>query len=261
MRSGLVQTGAWAVATTAGVVLSWLGVNAVLSDSAFEAPSALPLPVAAPDQPAGLTAAAPAPSAPPTGATPLSAAPTDPPAASRSRAAPAEPATPAPRPTAGAPAPTPPTTAAPVTAPAPVTRPAPSGAADPRSTTSSSGTTNPSGSGATTPGSSDDDSPGGTPDDDAQDPLSAALGTQGSAGTVGATTGTVHSYLVPGGRVALDLGPDSAELVSAVPDPGWQMQLWNGDEWLRIDFSRGNAANSVFVTWNGHAPDVQTVVR
>ncbi|GAB2707862.1 hypothetical protein GCM10010442_28920 [Kitasatospora kifunensis] len=78
---------------------------------------------------------------------------------------------------------------------------------------------------------------------------------------MGATTGSVHSYLVPGGRVALDMRPDSAELVSATPDPGWQMQLWNGDQWLRIDFSRDGAANSVFVTWNGHPPDVQTVVR
>ncbi|WP_371481287.1 hypothetical protein [Kitasatospora sp. NBC_00315] len=72
---------------------------------------------------------------------------------------------------------------------------------------------------------------------------------------------TVHSYLVPGGRVALDIRPTSAELVSATPDPGWQMQVWHGDQWMRIDFSKDGEANSVFVTWNGHEPDVQTVVR
>ncbi len=76
-----------------------------------------------------------------------------------------------------------------------------------------------------------------------------------------ATATTVRSYPVPGGRVALDIRPTSAELVSAVPDPGWQMQVWHGDQWMRIDFSKGDAANSVFVTWNGHEPDVQTVVR
>jgi hypothetical protein len=75
------------------------------------------------------------------------------------------------------------------------------------------------------------------------------------------TGSSVHSYLVPGGRVAVNLRPDSAELVSAVPDPGWQMQVWNGDQWLRVDFSQGASTNSVFVTWNGHPPDVQTVVR
>ncbi|MFE4602045.1 hypothetical protein ACFRKE_14435 [Kitasatospora indigofera] len=72
---------------------------------------------------------------------------------------------------------------------------------------------------------------------------------------------SVRSFLVPGGKVALDLRPSSAELVSATPDPGWQMQVWHGDQWMRIDFSKGGDANSVFVTWNGHEPDVQTVVR
>ncbi|MCX5212678.1 hypothetical protein OG689_25915 [Kitasatospora sp. NBC_00240] len=72
---------------------------------------------------------------------------------------------------------------------------------------------------------------------------------------------SVRSFLVPGGRVALDLRPTTAELVSATPDPGWQMQVWHGDQWMRIDFSKDGDANSVFVTWNGHAPDVQTVVR
>ncbi|MGW4895241.1 hypothetical protein ACWEQL_23665 [Kitasatospora sp. NPDC004240] len=75
-------------------------------------------------------------------------------------------------------------------------------------------------------------------------------------------TTSVRSYLVPGGKVALDIRADRASLVSATPDPGWQMQVWNGDQWMRIDFSKGGTtANSVFVTWNGHPPDVQTVVR
>ncbi|MFC8450764.1 hypothetical protein [Kitasatospora sp. NPDC057223] len=71
---------------------------------------------------------------------------------------------------------------------------------------------------------------------------------------------TVHSYLMPGGRVALDLQPASAELVSATPEAGWQMQVWHGDRWMRIDFSREGTVNSVFVTWNDHEPDVQIVV-
>ncbi|MEU6237374.1 hypothetical protein [Kitasatospora sp. NPDC047058] len=74
-------------------------------------------------------------------------------------------------------------------------------------------------------------------------------------------TSSVSSYPVPGGRVALDLRADSASLVSATPDPGWQMQVWNGPQWLRVDFTKGAQANSVFVTWNGHPPTVETVVR
>ncbi|WP_395296003.1 hypothetical protein ACF9IK_22965 [Kitasatospora hibisci] len=75
------------------------------------------------------------------------------------------------------------------------------------------------------------------------------------------TTSSVHSYPVQGGRVALDLRPDGASLVSAVPDPGWQMQIWNEPQWLRVDFTKDGQANSVFATWNGHPPMVETVVR
>ncbi|MBP0454343.1 hypothetical protein J5Y04_33140 [Kitasatospora sp. RG8] len=78
---------------------------------------------------------------------------------------------------------------------------------------------------------------------------------------VATTTSSVRSYPVSGGRVALDLRTDSASLVSATPDPGWQMQVWNGPQWLRVDFTKGDQANSVFVAWNGHPPTVDTVVR
>ncbi|MFJ8475446.1 hypothetical protein [Kitasatospora sp. NPDC094011] len=75
------------------------------------------------------------------------------------------------------------------------------------------------------------------------------------------TTSTVKSYPIPGGRVALDIRADEASLVSATPDPGWQMQVWNGDQWMRVDFTRDNQANSVFVYWNGHPPVVETAIR
>ncbi|MGK4581046.1 hypothetical protein [Kitasatospora sp. HPMI-4] len=89
-------------------------------------------------------------------------------------------------------------------------------------------------------------------------PSSSGPGAARGARTADAS---VRSYLVPGGRVALDMEPDRADLVSAAPEPGWQMQVWRQDGWLRVDFSQGDKVNSVFVTWNGHPPDVQTVVR
>ncbi|MFF1902573.1 hypothetical protein [Kitasatospora sp. NPDC058218] len=79
--------------------------------------------------------------------------------------------------------------------------------------------------------------------------------------TAATTTSSVRSYPVPGGKVALDIRPDSASLVSATPDPGWQMQVWNGPQWMRVDFTKGDQANSVFVAWNGHPPIVETAVR
>lgn len=67
----------------------------------------------------------------------------------------------------------------------------------------------------------------------------------------------VKGYTVDGGRVVLDLGPASAELVSATPDAGWQMQVWTEQAWLRVTFTRDGREVSVFCTWNDHPPAVE----
>ncbi|MEV6012494.1 hypothetical protein AB0M29_37575 [Streptomyces sp. NPDC051976] len=84
-------------------------------------------------------------------------------------------------------------------------------------------------------------------------------GTPRSTSSASSDTGNVHSYTVDGGRVALDLGPTSASLVSATPNPGWQMQVWTQDGWLRVTFTQtsGGGSSSVFCTWNGHPPTVE----
>lgn len=70
-------------------------------------------------------------------------------------------------------------------------------------------------------------------------------------------SGDVKSYTVDGGRVAFDIGPASAELVSATPDAGWQMQVWTQPTWIRVTFTRDGREVSVFCVWNGHPPMVQ----
>lgn len=71
-----------------------------------------------------------------------------------------------------------------------------------------------------------------------------------------ASSGDVRSYLVSGGRVVFDLGTESAELVSASPGDGWEIQVWKEPEWIRVTFTQGSRAASVFCTWNGHPPAV-----
>lgn len=122
------------------------------------------------------------------------------------------------------------------------------------------------GTGSTTPSSTQHSSPsagsGATPRSARTTPSGQAHGT-GSQQTPPSPTspseaGTIHSYSVTGGRVALDLGTSSATLVSATPDSGWSMQVWKQPQWIRVDFTSGNQASSVFCTWNGHPPMVQT---
>jgi len=76
--------------------------------------------------------------------------------------------------------------------------------------------------------------------------------------TTTTSAGDVRGYQLTGGRVVLELTETSARLVSAIPEAGWQMQTWQAEGWLRVDFSRDGSTSSCFVTWNGHPPAVQT---
>ncbi|GAA5163060.1 hypothetical protein [Amycolatopsis dongchuanensis] len=76
--------------------------------------------------------------------------------------------------------------------------------------------------------------------------------------TSSSAAGDVRAYQLTGGRVVLELGATSAKLVSATPAEGWQVQAWQADGWLRVDFRRDGTTSSCFVTWNGHPPSVQT---
>ncbi|MFF9144136.1 hypothetical protein ACF1BN_04660 [Streptomyces sp. NPDC014861] len=76
----------------------------------------------------------------------------------------------------------------------------------------------------------------------------------------GASSG-VKSYPVDGGRVTFDLGESSAELVSAIPASGWQMQVWKQTTWIRVTFTRDDRELSVFCLWHDSAPRVQIEER
>src|SRR5579863_7820051 len=55
----------------------------------------------------------------------------------------------------------------------------------------------------------------------------------------GSAGGTVQSYTLAGGRVALLVSADSAALVTAMPDSGFSVETWSGTDWLRVDFTSG----------------------
>lgn len=173
-----MHTGAWTLATGGAVALSWFGVHAVLSGTAYDPPRAVPLSAAA--APSAATAA--------------------PQASSTHR--------PKPSPTA--------TTASP--RPSPPAPPARTGDAAPN---------------------------------DRPSPRPTAVPLDSS--------GTVKSFTTSGGRVVLDLRPDSAQLVSATPEAGWEMQVWKQDTVIRVEFtgSGGDRHATVLCTWDGHPPVVQ----
>ncbi|MFF9811985.1 hypothetical protein [Streptomyces sp. NPDC014006] len=69
-------------------------------------------------------------------------------------------------------------------------------------------------------------------------------------------SGRIKSYDSKGGRVVFDIGPSSASLVSAAPNPGWSMQWWKTESWIRVEFASGADRVSVFCTWHDGPPRV-----
>ncbi|MEV0962200.1 MULTISPECIES: hypothetical protein [unclassified Streptomyces] len=74
-------------------------------------------------------------------------------------------------------------------------------------------------------------------------------------------SGDVRSYTVEGGRVAFDIGPGSAELVSATPSGSWTMQIWKQPTYIRVTFSQNGREIDVFCTWHDTAPRVEIEER
>jgi hypothetical protein len=178
VHRGLLQAGAWLLATAVAVTLSWFGVHSVLRSTAYDPPRAMAI--------------------------------TDtslPPVASSTHRP--KPTTSPPPPVITTTTPTRPTTPPPSSVPVPPVTP---------------------------PGT-----PKPTP-------------------SVSSQSGDVHGYTVSGGRVVLSLTASAASLVSATPDADWKMQVWNQTGWLRVTFTSADNTHtsSVFCTWNGHPPAVQT---
>ncbi|MET9439926.1 hypothetical protein [Streptomyces sp. NPDC006610] len=148
---------------------------------------------------------------------------------------------------AGAASPEPRATSASTRRPAPSTSPAPGGKPSPE----------PSGA----PAAGADRDPG--PDSDSgrtatAGPDSAATASPTAGGSASADgPGEVRSYATDGGRVVFDLGRTSATLVSASPGPGWSMQVWKTQTWIRVEFSAGADRVSVFCTWHDGPPRVE----
>lgn len=89
-------------------------------------------------------------------------------------------------------------------------------------------------------------------------PSRTAVASTGTGSSPGASSpGQVRSYDTAGGRAAFDLGATSAALVSATPGPGWSMQVWKTESWIRVEFTSGAQRVSVFCTWHDGPPHVE----
>ncbi|MDT0322543.1 MULTISPECIES: hypothetical protein [unclassified Streptomyces] len=74
-------------------------------------------------------------------------------------------------------------------------------------------------------------------------------------------TSGIETVSTTGGEVVLLIGPDSAELVSAVPKPGWEVRTREQEGLIRVIFTdeEGRQASvTVLCAWRDAPPEIQT---
>ncbi|MEU2431966.1 hypothetical protein ABZ611_21055 [Streptomyces sp. NPDC007861] len=76
-----------------------------------------------------------------------------------------------------------------------------------------------------------------------------------------APSATVKSYTVAGGRATFDIGPTSAELLSATPESGWSVKTWHEPTKIQVTFAKDGRESDVIVVWHDTAPRVSTDER
>ncbi len=135
-------------------------------------------------------------------------------------------------------------------------------AADPKATSSTQRPKKPSESddGDEEPKSDKPSKSSGTEGDRPESTGSTPSKSGSSSPSTSQPAGDVKSYAVSGGQVVFEIHADSAELVSATPKTGWEMQIWNqadAQDWIRVTFTQGTREVSVYCTWHEHAPQVE----
>lgn len=69
---------------------------------------------------------------------------------------------------------------------------------------------------------------------------------------------TLHTFTLKGGRATIVVTAKDCRVVSASPNEGYEVKIWETEYWLRVAFLRGTRESSAFCTWNTLPPRLDT---
>ncbi|MGW5264428.1 hypothetical protein ACWEQG_25925 [Microbispora sp. NPDC004025] len=69
---------------------------------------------------------------------------------------------------------------------------------------------------------------------------------------------SLHTFTLKGGRATIAVTSRDCRVVTATPNDGYEVKVWETDQWLRIAFLRGIHESSAFCTWNALPPRLDT---
>ncbi|MET7637756.1 hypothetical protein [Streptomyces sp. NPDC005438] len=74
--------------------------------------------------------------------------------------------------------------------------------------------------------------------------------------------GTIRSVATTGGRAVFEVRDNEADLVSATPNAGYDVTVWESPNGIQVSFSDASNTSSVHCTWgNGAPPQIYRVER
>ncbi|MEN3536088.1 hypothetical protein AAH991_13315 [Microbispora sp. ZYX-F-249] len=69
---------------------------------------------------------------------------------------------------------------------------------------------------------------------------------------------SLHTFTLKGGRATIAVTSRDCRVVTATPNDGYEVKVWETDQWLRIAFLRDVHESSAFCTWNALPPRLDT---
>jgi hypothetical protein len=69
---------------------------------------------------------------------------------------------------------------------------------------------------------------------------------------------TLHTFALKGGRATIAVTADDCRMVTATPNEGYRLGVWETATWIRVAFLQEPHESSAFCTWNGTPPRLDT---
>ncbi|MEU7938869.1 hypothetical protein [Microbispora bryophytorum] len=69
---------------------------------------------------------------------------------------------------------------------------------------------------------------------------------------------SLHTFTLEGGRATIAVTSVDCRVVTATPNDGYEVKVWEADQWLRVAFLRDTHESSAFCVWNALPPRLDT---
>ncbi|MEU8177545.1 hypothetical protein AB0C14_32130 [Microbispora hainanensis] len=69
---------------------------------------------------------------------------------------------------------------------------------------------------------------------------------------------SLHTFALKGGRATIAVTSADCHVVTATPNDGYEVKVWEEEQWLRVAFLRDAHESSAFCTWNALPPRLDT---